>query len=254
VPPVLVRLRDATLGYGRSAVLRDVNLWLRRGDFLGLVGPNGSGKTTLLRTILGSILPLSGAIERSPSGVRFGYVPQRKALDEVWPLRAREIVLMGLYPTVGLFRRPGRIEQEAADAALSAVGMEELGDEMFSDLSGGQKQRTLIARALVTAPDVLAFDEPTAGMDLPGGEAILSLLRKLHREGMTVVLVSHYLNEVASAALEVGLVGNARLAVGTTGEMVTAERLTGLYGAPVHVARVHGRLVVLAGAAGDPVL
>lgn len=232
-----------------------MELELPRGDFLGLVGPNGSGKTTLLRAMLGLIDPLSGQVERPVRDLRFGYVPQRKTLDDVWPLRTRDVVVMGLYHRLGLFRRPGRREREAALEALAAVGMDSVADHPFEALSGGQKQRTLIARALVTAPDVLLLDEPTAGMDLPGTEAVLGLLRDLHRGGMTIVLVSHLLNEVVSTAMRVGLVGNGGLHLGPTREVVTDSNLSRLYGVPVHVVPVDGRLLVLPGAPpeGEPV-
>jgi len=244
-------LRGATLGYGRRVVLSGVELDIPRGDFLGLVGPNGSGKTTLLRAMLGLIKPLAGTVDRPVPDLRFGYVPQRKTLDDVWPLRTRDVVIMGLYHRMGLFRRPHAREREAALEALEAVGMGPFADLAFDDLSGGQKQRTLIARALVTAPDVLLLDEPTAGMDLPGAEAVLGLLRRLHRKGLTLVLVSHLLNEVVSTAVRVGLVGSNGLHVGPTREVVTDAHLSRLYGVPVRVVSVDGRLLVLPGGAAE---
>jgi manganese/zinc/iron transport system ATP- binding protein len=232
-------------------VLPRVDLDLPRGDFLGLVGPNGSGKTTILRAMLGLIAPLSGTVDRPVPDLRFGYVPQRKTLDDVWPLRTRDVVIMGLYHRMGLFRRPRAREREAALEALEAVGMGPFADHPFDALSGGQKQRTLIARALVTAPDILFLDEPTAGMDLPGAEAVLGLLRRLHRTGMTLVLVSHLLNEVVGTAVRVGLVGADGLHVGPTREVVTDAHLSRLYGVPVHVVPVDGRLLVLPGVTAE---
>jgi len=249
--PVLLRLKGAALGYGRRVVLPGVDLEIARGDFLGLVGPNGSGKTTLLRALLGLIDPVRGSLERPVAELRFGYVPQRKALDDVWPLRAGDVVVMGLYPRLGLLRRPGQREWTAAVEAMEAVGIAALADTPFDSLSGGQKQRVLIARALATTPDVLFLDEPTAGMDLPAAEAILDLLRRLNRDGMTIVLVSHLLNEVVSTASRVGLVGADRLHVGPTREMVTGDHLSRLFRIPVHVVAVDGRLLVLPGDGRD---
>lgn len=248
----LIRMRGAVLGYGGQPVLPPVDLDVRPGDFLGLVGPNGCGKTTVLRAMLGLLDPLSGSVTRSNAGLRFGYVPQRKALDGGWPLRAEEVVLMGLMDRVGFMRRPGAAHRAAAREALAAVGLEELATQPFDALSGGQKQRTLIARALAGRPTVLLLDEPTAGMDLPATRSILSLLRRLHRDGLTIVLVTHQLNEVANTARRVALFTEQGLEVGPVAEVLTPESLTRLYGVPVRTARVDGRLIILEGdAAGE---
>jgi ABC-type Mn2+/Zn2+ transport system ATPase subunit len=222
-----------------------VDLDLPRQDFLALVGPNGSGKTTILRAILKLIQPLSGSLERSEPGLRLGYVPQRESLDTTWPLRAREVVAMGLYDRIGLFRRPGRAEWDAATRALDSVGIGELADHPYASLSGGQKQRTLIARALASSPDVLCLDEPTAGMDVAGARAILALIGELHEAGITVVFVTHQLNDVVNSALRIGLVSGGGLSVGTTAEMITEERLAALYRVPVEVIQAGGRRLVM---------
>jgi ABC-type Mn2+/Zn2+ transport system ATPase subunit len=250
--PTLIVMKGAVLGYHGRPVLPPVDLDIRPGDFLGLVGPNGSGKTTVLRAMLGLLAPLSGSVTRSNAGLRFGYVPQRKALDGGWPLRVEDVVLMGLMDRVGFIRRPGEGHRAAAREALAAVGVEELAKQPFDALSGGQKQRTLIARALAGRPTVLLLDEPTAGMDLPGTRSILSLLRRLHRDGLTIVLVTHQLNEVANTARRVALFTGEGLEVGPVSEVLTPEALTRLYGVPVRTARVDGSLIILEGdAAGE---
>jgi ABC-type Mn2+/Zn2+ transport system ATPase subunit len=243
----LLSLRGAVLGYGGRPVLAPVDLEVHAGEFLGLVGPNGSGKTTVLRAMMGLLAPLSGSVTRSNVAVRFGYVPQRKALDRGWPLRAEDIVLMGLMDRVGLLRRPGEGHRAAARRALAAVGVEELAKRPFDALSGGQKQRTLIARALAGRPSVLLLDEPTAGMDLPGTRSVLSLLRRLHRDGLTIVLVTHRLNEVANTARRVALFTEEGLEVGPVQEVLTPTSLTRLYGVPVRTALVEGSLIILEG-------
>lgn len=210
------------------------------------MGPNGSGKTTILRAMLNLIHPLCGSVERLKLGLRLGYVPQRGSLDDTWPLRVRDVVVMGLYGRVGLFRRPGKDDWEAADRAMEAVGIGRLSDHPFGPLSGGQKQRALIARALVTRPDVLCFDEPTSGMDLSGSRAILALIEDLHLSGITIVFVTHQLNDVVNSSVRIGLVTAGSLSVGTTAEMITPENLGRLYGIPVQVVDVNGRRLVLA--------
>jgi ABC-type Mn2+/Zn2+ transport system ATPase subunit len=241
----LVQLRRASLGYGGKPVLPPLDLDLLRGDFLGLVGPNGSGKTTILRAILGLIEPLSGSVVRTDPRLRFGYVPQRKALDAGWPFRTMDVVLMGLLDRVGLLRRPGPEHRTAALEALERVGIRELAGDSFDTLSGGQRQRTLIARALAGRPNALLLDEPTAGMDLPGTRAILSLLRRFHGEGLTILLVTHRLNEVANTARRVAVLMADGLRVGPTREILDPEVLSQLYGVQVRAVEVGGRTVIL---------
>jgi len=251
--PDLVRIERATLGYTPgSPVLEGVDLAIARGDFLGVVGPNGSGKSTLLRAILGVLAPGSGTVRRQ-RGVRFGYVPQRSALDPIYPLRAIDVVLMGLFGELGFFRRPGRDARERARRALDAAGMGALADRLYRELSGGQQQRTLVARALVSEPDLLVLDEPTNDLDLAGERDVMDLVSRLHAAGRTVVLVSHMLNVVAAYVRRLALIGRGRLSVGSIEDMLRPDRLEALYGVPVTIAEVAGRKVVVTGAlGGDP--
>jgi ABC-type Mn2+/Zn2+ transport system ATPase subunit len=238
---------DAQLGYGRGAVvLRNVNLRIEEGVFWGVVGPNGSGKTTFLRTLLGLLKPVAGTVVVGVSGpLRFGYVPQRETVDALFPIPVEEIVLMGRYGRIGAVRRPGRADREIARACLAQVGIADLARSDYPQLSGGQRQRVLIARALATEPDVLVLDEPTHGMDLPSETSLLDLVRRLNAEqGLSVVLVSHLLGSVADAAQSIAIISGGTLEVGTREEMLSAERLSRLYGVPVRVHRVDGRSAV----------
>ena len=242
----LVSFRDATLGYSHHAVLRGINLDILEHDFLGIVGPNGSGKTTILRTFLGSLKPLAGSVTIAP-GLRFGYVPQRDAVDTLFPLQVLEVVMMGRYDRIGLGRRPKATDRELARLALDRVGIAHLADRPLNSLSGGQRQRTLIARALVGEPNVLVLDEPTNGMDLVATTQILGLVRDLHeRTGITVVMVSHALNEVANYVERIALVHEGGYVVGTVDEVMTQQSLSAMYGIPVEVSSFEGHRIVLA--------
>ena len=232
--PALIEFDGATLGYGHRAVIHDVALAVPLGDFLGIVGPNGAGKTTLLRALLGTLAPLGGTVRRD-GGIVFGYVPQRQNVDETFPLTVREMVLMGRFAKIGLFRRPGAEDGRRVIEAAEHVGITPLLD-----------QRALL---LAAEPTVLVLDEPTNGMDLPAEHAIMELVRRLHDEDrLTVVMVSHLLNVVASYVSRLAIVGNGRVEVGPIGAMLTAERLTALYGTTVRVHRLDGAAVVLPGA------
>jgi ABC-type Mn2+/Zn2+ transport system ATPase subunit len=241
-----VSFRDATLGYGRHAVLRGINLDILEQDFLGIVGPNGSGKTTILRTFLGSLKPLGGSVTIA-DGLRYGYVPQRDPVDTLFPLQVLEVVLMGRYDRIGLGRRPTAADRERARSALDRVGIVHLADKPLTSLSGGQRQRTLIARALVGDPNVLVLDEPTNGMDLVATTQILGLVRDLHeRNGLTVVMVSHALNEVANYVERIALVHEGGYVVGSVDEVMTQQSLSAMYGIPVEVSSFGGHRIVLA--------
>jgi ABC-type Mn2+/Zn2+ transport system ATPase subunit len=249
----LISFRNAALGYGRKTVLRDVSFDVLRGEYFGIVGPNGAGKTTLVRAILGMVRPQGGTVALLAPNIRFGYVPQRDAIDNVLPFRAGEVVLMGRYRQIGRFRRAGPADVAAARASLRHVGAEELFALPFRDLSGGQKQRVLIARALASSPTVLILDEPTNGMDFASRLAILELTAALHRDDrLTVILVSHLLDDVANNATRIALVESSFFRVGPVHDILNGETLSRLYGRTISVASLNGRTVVLAGGSHDP--
>ncbi len=242
----LVRFDNATLGYGRRVVLSDLTFDISEGDFLGMVGPNGAGKTTILRAILRSLKPLSGTITHTPN-IRFGYVPQRDQVDYNFPLTVVDVVLMGRYDRIGLGRRPGPRDRDLACKALEHVGILDLADQSLSLLSGGQKQRTLIARALVGEPNVLVLDEPTSGMDLVSTTQILGLVRELHdRDNLTVLMVSHALNDVANYVERIALVMDGGFRIGSVDEIMTQPVLSAMYGIPVEVDSFNGHRIVVA--------
>ncbi len=252
----VLEFRDATLGYGRRAVLEHVSFAVPRGAWLGIVGPNGSGKTTLLRAALGLSSPLSGSVVRADGGaLRIGYVPQRARLDPVFPLSVRDVVTMGRYPHLGPLRRPGASDRAAVESACGLVAIQGLLDRPFRDLSGGQQQRTLIARALAAEPDLLVLDEPTNGMDLASERAIVDVLASLHRErGTTILFVTHLLNlvvdEVSALVILQPTKDGVRLRAGGKDEILTADVLSDIYGVPVDVHALGDRRVILARSSG----
>jgi zinc/manganese transport system ATP-binding protein len=241
----LIAFDGATLGYGKHVVLRDLSFEIREGDYLGLVGPNGAGKTTVLRALLGIHSPLSGVVRRAPN-LRFGYVPQRDQLNPSYPLSVADVVRMGRPPRSPWARDARRADRAAADRALAQVGLTALADRRLGNLSGGEKQRMLLARALVSEPNVLVLDEPTNGMDLGATTQILTLVRNLRlQQRLTVIFVSHALNEVANAVERIALVVEGRFRLGATREILTSEILSGMYGIQVDVEHIGGRHVVL---------
>ncbi len=244
----IVTASDVWLGYGNNIVLRDVNLEVCSGDFIGLVGPNGSGKTTLLKALLKMLKPIRGSItwHATDGKVRFGYVPQRELLDELYPLSAIDIVLMSRVSAEKPWRRFSSDDIDAARWALEQVGIADMATKPYRMLSGGQKQRVLIARALSVVPNVLVLDEPTNGLDLPTEHAIMELIYRLHREhSVTVIFATHLLNVVINYANRIGIVHDGYVRIGTTSEMISQERLREAYGIETTIATVDGKRLVL---------
>lgn len=247
----LVAFLAVTLGYGRKVIQRNLTFQIERGDYFGLVGPNGAGKTTIVRAILGTLKPQAGEIRFHAQGggaIRIGYVPQRDSVNLVLPYTVGEIALMGRYRELGLVRRPGAVDVAAVDEALEHVGMHGMRDHPMKELSGGQRQRVLIARALALRPELLILDEPTNGMDLSSKTVILDLITRLHEEGgLTIIMVSHLLDDVANTVRRIAVVDRDIFQVGTVGDVLTPDNLSSLYGMPVRVGTMEGNTVISAG-------
>jgi len=239
----LVELRGVSFAYEAVPVLEDVTLAVEYCDFLGIIGPNGGGKTTLLKVMLGLLAPGRGEvrlfgepIERFDAWHRLGYVPQKLVFDPTLPATVEEVVTTGLAARGGLFSRPSRAERERAGDALVLVGMDRHRAARIGRLSVGQQQRVLIARALVTDPEILVLDEPTGGVDPEAQASFYALLQILNRErGVTLVLVSHELAVVARAVTKVACLNRRLVFHGGPAEALTDAALAALYGPSARV-------------------
>ncbi len=218
-----ITLQDVAIGYRGNAILSGIRFSLKRGEFSVLFGPNGCGKTTLFKTILRIIPPVQGAIFYGDGAFpRFGYVPQRQTLDEIYPFTAGEVVLMGAFGQLRPFRSPSRADREWVEQCLSDVGMLELRKRLFSEMSGGQRQRILIARALATRPNVLLLDEPITGLDIAAQRMtmeLISLLHKKHR--LTVLMVTHEIHSIPKWIDKMIWIHDNEVVVGNTAETLS---------------------------------
>ena len=240
----VVEIEAVGFSYGTHHVLENIDLTVQPGDFLGIIGPNGSGKTTLLRLMLGLLAPGAGAVRlfgKPPAAFRdwgrLGYVPQRATLDPGLPVTATEVVATGLVSGLGPFGRLGAAARSRVGEVLGRVGMEAYGAARIGTLSIGQQQRVLIARALVSDPELLILDEPTGGVDPEVQSGFYALLRHLNREReVTLILVSHDVGVVAREVTKLACVNRRLVFHGRPEDFLSdAAAVTALYGPAMRV-------------------
>jgi zinc/manganese transport system ATP-binding protein len=250
----LLRLENIGVRLGGRQILSGVSFSVAPGQFTGLIGPNGAGKTTLLRVILGLQPPtegrvlLNGSPKTRHGGGLIGYVPQKLAIDQDMPLRARDVVGLGIDGNKLGFPLPSASRRRQITEALEAVGAESFADARIGELSGGEQQRVLIAHALIGRPRLLLLDEPLANLDLKSEQGIVSVLARLaHEQGIAVLISAHDLNPLLREIDTVVYVAAGRAAAGRTDEIIQSDVLSALYGSRVDVLHVNGRVLVIAG-------
>jgi zinc/manganese transport system ATP-binding protein len=241
-----VALRDATLSYGKRTLWSGLDLDLRQGEFVAVLGPNGSGKTSLLRVLLG-LQNLSGGSLDMPDGLGVGYIPQQRALDLTVTLRGRDLVSLGYDGhRWGFGLRGMRERKQRVDEAINAVGAEAFANRPVGLLSGGEQQRLRVAQALVCDPDVLLCDEPLLSLDLAHQQAVSRLIDKRRTEAGTAVLfVTHEINPILPLVDRVLYLVDGRFRIGTPDEVMTSEVLSELYQTQIDVVRVRNQIIVV---------
>ena len=213
-----VRLRDAGIGYDDVPIVAGVDLTVRHGEAVAILGSNGSGKTTLARGLLGLATVLGGEVEvlgapvgRLSERGRVGYVPQRHTVSGAVPATVREVVAVGRLARLGLFRRLGPADRAAVGEAVAAVGLADRMDQPVASLSGGQQRRVLVARALAGQPELLIMDEPTAGVDAGSQQALAEVLARVAAAGTTLLVVTHETGPLASVLSRAVVVDQGRI-------------------------------------------
>jgi zinc/manganese transport system ATP-binding protein len=236
-------------------ILDDVTFSVGAGEFTGLIGSNGAGKTTLLRVILGLQRASAGTVlvgGAALSGLKrsIGYVPQKVVLDPDMPMRARDLVALGIDGHRFGIPLPSQQRRLAVDEMLHAVDAERFANARVGTLSGGEQQRVLIAQALISRPRLLLLDEPLANLDPRSAQEGVGLLHDVAvRQGVAVLLSAHEVNSLLPVMDRIVYIAGGRAASGSTDEVIRADVLSALYGHPVEVVRVHGRVLVVAGLA-----
>jgi len=256
-----VKLSGAAVRLGGRTIWSGVDVAVRHGEFVAVLGANGSGKSTLLKTVLGALAlaagevsVLGGAAGRENAGI--GYLPQRRSFDSGTRLRGSDMVRLGLdgdrwglplpFSSAGPDSRRGRARRRIEEV-IELVGAREYADRPIGELSGGEQQRLLIAQALVRRPKLLLLDEPLDSLDLPNQAVVAALVDEICKgEGVAVLLVAHDVNPLLPYLDRVVYLAGGHAVAGPVEQVITGETLTGLYGVPVEVLKASdGRLVVV---------
>ena len=222
-----IEIKNLTVAYGENIALEDFNLDVEIGSLMALVGPNGAGKSTLIKTILKFLKQITGEIKIN--GKSLAYVPQRNTVDWDFPTTLFDVVEMGCYGRVGLFKRVNKEEKVKVLKAIEQVGMLDFKDRQISELSGGQQQRTFIARALVQEADIYLMDEPFQGVDSTTEKSIVDILKKLKSDGKTLLVVHHDLQTVPTYFESVTFINKTVIATGKVKEVFTQENIDKTY-------------------------
>jgi zinc/manganese transport system ATP-binding protein len=259
-PTSAVELRDAAVRLGGRQIFEGVELTVGRGEFLAVLGPNGAGKSTLMRAILGLVSLSAGSVAvlgSTPAQARerIGYLPQRRGFDRTTRLRGVDLVRLGVdgvrwgvpIPLSPAARARRRSERARVEEVIELVGAHDYARRPIGELSGGEQQRLLIAQALVRSPELLILDEPLDSLDLPNQLSVAALIRTIATTArIAVLLVAHDVNPLLGHLDGVIYLAGGRALSGTVEEVITAPKLTSLYGAPIEVLRTSdGRLVVV---------
>ncbi len=253
-----ISARSLDIGYGRDVVVRGIDLELRRGGSLALVGTNGSGKSTLVKTLVGLLPPAGGSLAvlgaaagKSPS--RIAYHSQFHASGYILPIRVIDVVRMARYPSLGLVDRPGSRDNELVEQGMERMGISHLARAPMRSLSGGQLQRVYLAQVLAREADLIVVDEPTAGIDAGGRELYLDAFAAELRRGAAIVTATHDIAEAVEYG-QVLLLARRVVALGPGSEVLTPDQLMETFGIVIRDPHAEhaGRFTVAEVAHGSP--
>ncbi len=236
----LLVLNNVSAAYNGELVLEDVNLTVKEGDFIGIIGPNGGGKTTLLKVILGLLKPVRGKIEYVSQRTRphnIGYLPQLSESDISFPLTVKDVVLSGLMHTRKASTRMSSDDKKLAEKILDDLGIPDLGQKGLTQLSGGELQRVYLGRAIIGSPALLLLDEPGNFVDSSFEQGFYDKLKELNQE-ITILMVSHDVGTISAYVKSFACV-NRDLHYHDS-EKITNEQLKG-YGCPIQLI-AHGSI------------
>jgi manganese/iron transport system ATP-binding protein len=249
-----MELVGVDVSYGNQKALENISLQIPHGASVAVVGPNGAGKSTLFKALVG-LLPLNSGqifIHGVPLGQHIdcvAYVPQREEVDWHFPVTVKDVVMMGRFGKLGLLQQPRKMDREVVYSALTQMDIANLADRPIQNLSGGQQQRVFLARALAQQPHILLMDEPFTGVDISTRETTITLLDKLKKEGVTVLVSTHDLNLAREKFDQVILLNHYLIAYGSSEEVFTTEHISSAF--HTQMLMLDGALVVDQCCGGD---
>lgn len=235
-----IDVKNLSVSYSGKRAINNVSFSLESGKLIGIIGPNGAGKSTLVKGMLDLVPKDSGKVQiygQSLDSMRqeIAYIPQRAEIDWDFPILVRDTVLLGTYPKLGLFKRPGDKEKKRAMEALTKVGMEDFADKQIGQLSGGQQQRVFVARSLAQDAEIFFMDEPFVGVDINSEEIIIKVLKELRNQGKTIFVIHHDLTKVEDYFDDVILINKELMGAAPVEEIVTPELMEKTFEAPLSV-------------------
>lgn len=232
--PHAVEVSNLSVSYYGNQVVKNVSFSFETGSLIGIIGPNGAGKSTLMKAILNLIPKDHGKIQFSNQSLKnvqknIAYVPQRNNIDWDFPILVRDVVLLGTFPKLGLFKRPSKKEKELAAQCLDKVGMSAYSNRQIAELSGGQQQRVFLARALAQNADLFFLDEPFVGIDVASEQVIIRILKDLRDAGKTIFVVHHDLSKVETFFDDLILMNKELFGAGPVGAVFQKENIEKCY-------------------------
>ncbi len=241
---VIAEIKNVSVSYGQSQALKDVSFSVEQGDFIGFVGPNGAGKTTLIKAILG-LLPISGGSvelfgkERNKffDWGKIGYLPQQLSLINVlFPATVEEVILLGLLSQKPWPKRVTKVDIAKVDEIADRLQIADLKKKMLFELSGGQQQKVLLARALVSLPELLIFDEPSTALDPDSREFFFKLIREMNRKnGTAIILITHDTGYIGHYAEKLLYIDKELIYFGKFSDFCKSEKMSEYFGRHQHI-------------------
>lgn len=238
---------NASCGYGRTTVVKNISMNVEGGEILCILGPNGVGKTTFFKTILGFLKLQSGKILLNGQNISYwskkklaesiGYVPQ--AHTPPFPFSVIDVILMGRTAHIGMLDSPSKKDMEIAEESLNTLNISYLKDKIYTEISGGERQMVLIARALTQQPKILVMDEPTSNLDFGNQVKVLEEINKLSKKGIGIIMTSHFPDHAFLCCTKVALMQKNNLfTIGNVDAVVTEGNLKRAYGVDVKITSV----------------
>ena len=235
----ILEFNKVTIAYGDSEVVKDISLTISQGDFIGLAGPNGAGKTTLVKAVLGLVPLKSGNITLFSQEIKnftqwqkVGYLPQKlNSINPLFPASVEEIVSIGILSRKKFPKLIKNKDRQKISEVLRDLGISNLKHKMFSDLSGGQQQRVVLARSLVSDPELLIFDEPSNALDPESRESFFGYINKLNKEkGTTIILITHDTGYIGQYANKLLYIDKELIYFGSFSEFCESKEMSARFG------------------------